>query len=117
VGFIFEYSPRKGTPAFRWKDDISVEVKNERLQKLLNLQAELAHNDRQNMLGQIVEVLVEKQSKGENFLKGRTRCWKNVVFEGPLSLVGTLQQVKITGYSNQTLHGQMLGGMTILKTI
>jgi tRNA-2-methylthio-N6-dimethylallyladenosine synthase len=116
VGFIFEYSPRKGTPAFRWKDDISVEKKNERLQRLLALQAELSANERQGMLGQTVEVLVERRNKGEKFLKGRTRCWKNVIFEGPDSVIGTLQNITVTGFSHQTLHGQ-LAHKTNLLTI
>lgn len=109
VGFIFAYSPRKGTPAFRWADDIPEAVKQERLHKLLELQNELATDQRQLMLGQTVEVLIERQAQGEKYLKGRTRCWKNVMFEGPQSLIGTLQQVKITGFSNQTLHAELLG--------
>lgn len=117
VGFIFEYSPRKGTPAFRWKDDISVEVKNERLQRLLALQAELSANERQGMLGQHLEVLVERRNKGEKFLKGRTRCWKNVIFEGPDAVIGTLQMIKVTGFSHQTLHGELLGHTNLLKTV
>lgn len=117
VGFIFEYSPRKGTPAFRWKDDISVEVKNDRLQKLLALQAELSASERQGMLGQTVEVLIERRNKGEKFLKGRTRCWKNVIFEGPDAVIGTLQMVKITGFSHQTLHGELIGYTNLLKTV
>lgn len=117
VGFIFEYSPRKGTPAFRWKDDISAEVKNDRLQRLLALQAEISTHDRQGMLGQTVEILVEKRNKGEKFLKGRTRCWKNVIFEGPDAVIGTLQMVKITGFSHQTLHGELEGYTNLLKTI
>jgi tRNA-2-methylthio-N6-dimethylallyladenosine synthase len=116
VGFIFSYSPRKGTPAFRWKDDISEEVKNERLHKLLDLQAELANQERHNMLGQVVEVLVEKRIKDEKFLKGRTRCWKNVHFEGSDALIGTLQKVTVTGFSHQTLHGK-LQGLEMLKLI
>lgn len=117
VGFIFEYSPRKGTPAFRWKDDISVEVKNDRLQRLLALQAELSAGERQGMLGQTVEVLIERRNKGEKFLKGRTRCWKNVIFEGPDAVIGTLQMVKVTGFSHQTLHGELIGYTNLLKTV
>lgn len=37
VAFLFAYSPRKGTPAMRWRDDIPEEVKQERLQALLKL--------------------------------------------------------------------------------
>lgn len=107
VAFIFAYSPRKGTPAMRWKDDIPEEVKLERVHRLLQLQEEISARQRQEMLGSEVEVLVEKVSiKDGAQLKGRTRCWKNVTFSGGEELIGTLQQVHIHGFSNQTLLGK-----------
>ena len=106
VAFLFAYSARKGTPAFRWKDDISEEVKHERLQRLLTLYQEIAAEERQEMLGKEVEVLVERRNKEEGVLKGRSRCWKNVVFNGDDRLIGTLQKVKVHGYNHQTLLGE-----------
>jgi tRNA-2-methylthio-N6-dimethylallyladenosine synthase len=107
VAFIFAYSARKGTPAFRWMDDVPEEVKNDRLQRLLALYNEIAQEDRQNMIGQEIEVLIEKRNSEESFLKGRTRCWKNVILKGPDSLVGTLQKAKVHGYNNQTLLAEL----------
>lgn len=107
VAFLFAYSPRKGTPAMRWRDDVSEEVKQARLQRLLHLQEEIYAQQRQALLGQTLEVLVEKRNfKDDRFLKGRTRCWKNVLFEGDDSLIGTLQPIHIRGYSHQTLTGE-----------
>ncbi len=116
LAFIFAYSPRKGTPAMRWKDDIPEEVKQHRLQRLMDLQDEISNQERQQMLGQTYEVLVERFNKDGQMLKGRTRCWKKVIFEGEDSLIGTLQQVKIHSYSHQTLIGE-LAKPTILKVI
>ncbi len=82
VAFIFAYSARKGTPAFRWKDDIPEEVKQERLQRLLALHQEICTEERQTLLGAQLEVLVERRNRDEKHLKGRTRCWKNVIFSG-----------------------------------
>lgn len=108
VAFLFAYSPRKGTPAMRWKDDIPEEVKQERLQKLLALQDGIYAQHRQAMLGQQFEVLVERRSrKDPALLKGKTRCWKNVLFAGKDEWIGTLQQVQIHGYSHQTLLGSV----------
>lgn len=106
VAFIFAYSPRKGTPAFRWKDDIAEEVKQERLQRLLALHEKICSTERQLLLGTEVEVLVERASKEDGQVKGRTRCWKNVVFSGDPSMVGTLQKVKVHSFSHQTLIGE-----------
>lgn len=110
VAFLFAYSPRKGTPAMRWRDDIPEEVKQKRLQRLLQLQDQIYAKQRQKFLGQTVEVLVEKRNfKDDRFLKGRTRCWKNVLFEGRDEWIGTLQQVLIHSYSHQTLLGEVVG--------
>lgn len=108
VAFIFAYSARKGTPAFRWRDDISEEIKQDRLQRLLTLHNEICAEERQSLLGSTVEVLVEKRNKNETLLKGRTRCWKNVIFAGQDHHIGTLQQIKVTGYSHQTLMGDLV---------
>src|SRR3984957_14622085 len=62
VAFVCAYSPRKGTPAMRWKDDIPEEVKEDRLQRLIALQEQISAKQRQALLGQEVEVLVEKRN-------------------------------------------------------
>ena|ERR1700733_1760935 len=109
VAFLFAYSPRKGTPAMRWKDDISEEVKQDRLQRLLKLQEGIYIKQRQKILQTNVEVLVEKRNfKDDSLLKGRTRCWKNVLFPGDDSLIGTLQQIEIHSFNHQTLIGRLI---------
>lgn len=107
VGFLFAYSQRKGTPAMRWKDDIPEEVKQDRLQRLLQLHNEIASRHLQKLLGTEIEVLVERKNRDEAHLKSRTRCWKNVIFQGDESLIGTLQKVKIHSYTHQTLLGEL----------
>lgn len=106
--FLYTYSPRNGTPAKRWADDIPLEVKNERHKRLLALHQEIAGELLLEMLGKTVEVLVERRNKDGKHLKGVTRCWRNVIFEGADSLIGTLQQVKLHSYSHNTLIGEAL---------
>lgn len=108
VAFLFAYSQRKGTPAMRWKDDIAEEVKQDRLQRLMQIQEEIYVKHRQSLLGSTLEVLVEKRNfKDDSLLKGRTRCWKNVLFPGSEELIGSLQQIRIHSYSHQTLIGEI----------
>ena len=110
TAFLFSYSARKGTPAIRWKDDIPEAEKERRLQRLLELQNDIYAKQREAFLGTTVQVLVEEQTtKDEKLVKGRTRCWKNVVFGGSKELLGTLQQVQIHSYSHQTLIGELVG--------
>ncbi len=113
VAFIFSYSARKGTPAMRWKDDIPEEVKQDRLRRLMTLHEEITNQERHSLLGSEMEVLVEGTTK-EGKLKGRTRCWKKVLFDGDQSLIGTLQHVKIHSFSFQTFIGERVGSESLL---
>ena len=106
VAFLYSYSPRKGTPAMRWKDDVPENVKEERLQRLMELYHSIASEKLQGIVGQTVEVLVEGKNK-TGLLKGRTRTWKKVIFPGEESLIGQLLQVKIHSYHHQTLLGDL----------
>jgi len=106
VAFLYTYSARKGTPAYRWKDDIPEEVKNERLQRLMQLHLEISGEEMLDKVHTEVEVLVESlASNGQ--LKGRTRCWKKVIFSGGDELIGTLQRIKVTACNHQTLIGEL----------
>lgn len=108
VAFLFAYSQRKGTPAMRFKDDIPEAIKQERLQRLLELQKEISAKQKRAMIGQTVEVLVERINKDHLRVNGRTRKWEKVIFPGDASLVGTFQTVKIHSYSHDTLIGEVL---------
>lgn len=108
VAFIYAYSPRKGTPAMRWKDDIPGKIKQDRLQRLMDLHHRITAEERQKLLGKTLEVLVQRLNKDGKFLKGRTRCWKKVIFEGNSSMIGTLQNVKVHSFSHQTLLGETI---------
>ena len=103
--FLYTYSPRKGTPAKRWADDIPEEVKDDRHQRLFQLHQDISGELMQNMLGQEVEILVEGRSKDSRYLKGLTRCWRKVIFEGDDSLIGSLQNVTLHSCSHHTFIG------------
>ena len=108
VAFIYTYSPRKGTPAMRWKDDIPQEVKDDRLQRLMDLYNQIGSEQRQSMLGSTVEVLVDRFNRDNEYLRGRTSCWKKVIFKGSENLIGTSQKIKIHSFSHQTLIGEIV---------
>lgn len=106
--FLYTYSPRKGTPAKRWVDDIPEEVKDDRHQRLSALHNEVSSELMREMLGKKVEILVEKRSKDGNYLKGVTRCWRNVIFKGDDSLAGSIQQITLHSFSKQTFIGSLV---------
>ena len=107
-GFLYTYSPRKGTPALRWKDDIPEEVKAERHHRILSLYEEISSEVMHEMLGQEIEVLVERVNRDEKHLKAVGTSWHNVIFEGPESLIGTFQKVVLEGHSHHTFIARHL---------
>ena len=105
--YTFIYSPREGTPAAKMEDNIPMEVKKERLQRLNALVNKLSAESNKKYEGQIVEVLVEGESKkNPDVLSGHTRTNKLVNFRGPKSLIGQLVQVKITETKTWSLNGE-----------
>lgn len=105
--FLYTYSPRKGTPATRWADDVSEEAKESRLQRILAAYNYKATELMQQMLGQTVEILFERRNKDPKYLKGITRCWRNVIVEGPDSLIGTFQKVELHSLAHHTFIGRI----------
>ncbi|QKG84512.1 tRNA (N6-isopentenyl adenosine(37)-C2)-methylthiotransferase MiaB [Kroppenstedtia pulmonis] len=107
--FTFIYSPREGTPAARMKDDVPMEVKKERLHRLNRLQDEISRRKNEALRGQVVEVLVEGESKkNPDILSGRTRTNKLVNFRGPKHLIGQFVYVHIDEPQTWTLKGRWI---------
>jgi len=107
--FSFVYSKRKGTPAAVMPDDVSLDEKKERLQRLNQVLAEYSLKHNQTYLNQEVEVLVEGVSKNnENTLSGRTESSKTVIFAGDPSLIGQYVKVKVTEAQTWILKAELV---------
>ncbi len=107
--FTFIYSPREGTPAAKMKDNVSMEVKKERLQRLNALVNEYSMEKNKRYKGQIVEVLVDGESKNNpDVLAGYTRTNKLVNFVAPKYAIGQLVKVKVTEAKTWSLNGELV---------
>lgn len=108
--FMFKYSERPGTFASKnLPDDISEEVKIERLNEIIALQTELSAESNRKDIGKTFEVLVEgfsKRSKEQLF--GRTQQNKVVVFDRGDCKIGDLVNVKVTSVTAATLLGELV---------
>ena len=102
------YSPRPGTPAAVWKNQLSEEVKSDRLQRLNRLVAVKAQGRSQRYFGRIEEVLVEDQNpKNPTQVMGRTTGNRLTFFNGDIEqLKGQLVTVKITEVRAFSLTGE-----------
>lgn len=105
VVHVAAYSPRPGTPAASWPDQIAPDVKKRRLHEVEELQKHIAAEKNAALLGQTVEVLVEGEAKGKWY--GRTRTNKLVHFPYPEPLAGSLVDVRITHTSPWSLQGEV----------
>ncbi len=108
ASFMFKYSERPGTYASKHlPDNVSEEVKIDRLNRMIALQNQLSQQSNTNDIGKVFEVLVEGYSKrSKNDLFGRTPQNKVVVFPAGDHKTGDLVKVKILSASSATLIGE-----------
>ena len=81
--FTFIFSPRRGTEAADFDDQLSHAVKRERMERLVELVQRRARERAERFVGRTMEVLVEGPSRTDpSRLRGRTRHNKTVNFDG-----------------------------------
>jgi tRNA-2-methylthio-N6-dimethylallyladenosine synthase len=110
ASFAFKFSPRRGTPAADFPDQVSESARVERLAAVLSLQDELSLQKNRGWIGRRVEVLVDRElSKRESGLAaGRTRQNKIVHFGGGEVDEGSLASVKITAATSHHVKGVLI---------
>jgi tRNA-2-methylthio-N6-dimethylallyladenosine synthase len=109
--FSFIFSPRPGTPAASLPDELPLEIKKERLQRLQDLVTSQAARISQQMVGSTQRILVEGHSrKSKRQLAGRTENNRVVNFDGPVTCIGQFVDVIITDALSHSLRGRLLAG-------
>ena len=110
-GFMFAYSERPGTLAARKiADDVPEEVKKRRLTEIIDLQQAHSLYRTQAQVGNIVEVLIEGNSKkSDEEWMGRNTQNTVVVFPKEDYKVGDFVMVRVTNCTSTTLIGQAVG--------
>ena len=107
--YMFKYSPRENTKAYDMGDDVTEELKVERLNEIIELQNGIAFDINQSLIGTDVEVLVERDSsRSANDLLGRTDTNKKTVFARGNANIGELRNVRIDRANAQTLFGTLV---------
>jgi tRNA-2-methylthio-N6-dimethylallyladenosine synthase len=110
MAFMFKYSERPGTFAAKnLPDNISEEIKLQRLAEIIDLQNILSNESNQRDIGKIFDVLVEgfsKRSKEQLF--GRTSQNKVMIFPRVGRKIGETIKVKVTSASSATLFGDVV---------
>jgi tRNA-2-methylthio-N6-dimethylallyladenosine synthase len=105
--FMFKYSAREGTKAYKWQETVSEEEKGQRLQTIIALQERIAAEINRQTIGQTVEVLIEGPAKRPTgWLSGKTRQFKTTVFPGAGVQPGNLVSVRVASTTAHTLIGE-----------
>ena len=105
--YTFIFSPREGTAAARMEDKITMQVKEEILQKLNELVNKYSLESNKKLLGKTVEVLViDKSEKDDSKVYGYTDTMKLVNINGDKNLIGKIIPVKITDAKSFSLDGE-----------
>ena len=108
-GYMFAYSERPGTYAGRnFNDDITKEIKQRRLEEIINLQQKHSKERNQRFMNMTCPVLIDKTSKKSNeFWSGRTSENNVVVFPKQDFSPGDIVDVKIENCTSATLIGKV----------
>jgi tRNA-2-methylthio-N6-dimethylallyladenosine synthase len=108
--FMFKYSAREGTKAYKWGETVSEGEKARRLQEIIALQECISGEINRQTVGQTVEVLVEGPAKRqEGWLAGKNGQFKTVVFPGNGAQPGDLVPVRVVSATAHTLVGEVPG--------
>ena len=103
--FTFIFSPRAGTPAASMEDPTPKAEKNERFDRLCALQNSISEEIHAEYVGKTFRCLVDGVDKDQ--LTARTEGGRLVRFAGDESLIGTYQNITITGSTTWSLCGTL----------
>lgn len=107
--FTFIYSPREGTPAAKYHNDLTEDEKKERLLELNKYINDGYARGNKRFEGKVLKVLVDGvSSKNENILTGYSEHNKVVNFAGSKELIGKIVEVKIEKAFSWHLRGKIV---------
>ncbi|KUG24697.1 trna-i(6)a37 methylthiotransferase [hydrocarbon metagenome] len=108
--YMFKYSPREGTKAYKMDDDVPEETKAKRLNDIIDLQQSISYEINQKMIDKDEVVLVEGNSKkSDQFMAGKTDTNKVVIFPANDEIkTGDYVKVKINRATSATLFGDVM---------
>lgn len=102
--FTFIYSPRNGTKAASFSDQVPEEVSSRRLQRLIHLQEKRQAEMLQRFLGKEEHVLVESLSKrSDSFVSGKGRYGISITLPGTSEDIGRCIKVRVNEVKNNSL--------------
>ena len=106
--FSFKYSVRPGTPGASLPQQVSEDVKSDRLKRLQDLLYSQQHAFNESLVGRTLNVLIENVGREEKQLFGRSPYLQGTHFNGPADLIGQIRPVLITKAGCNSLSGELI---------
>ena len=104
--YMFKYSSRPGTKASQYDEQIEEDAKQDRLERLIELQLKNTLIQNKSLIGKTVKVLVEKVSKkSKDQWSGRTEGGMWVIFDRNNENIGEVINIRIDDARGVTLFG------------
>ncbi len=116
IGFnqlhVFRYSPRKGTPAATYPNQVPPHISAQRSRAMIALGEKLSKTFKKKMIGKKKKVLIEESREpsnikhGRNPLSGYTDNYLRVLVDVPDTAINHILQVELTSYDNNFIYGK-----------
>jgi threonylcarbamoyladenosine tRNA methylthiotransferase MtaB len=103
---VFPYSPRQGTQAARWADDVPQAEKERRVHALIGLSDRLAYDFAARHLEEEVEILVESRDRRSGLLAGLTGNYLRVLLDGDEGERGQLLRARVVSVGVDGAYGE-----------
>lgn len=106
---VFKYSPRKGTPAAKYPNQIDGNVKNKRSEELIQLGSMLAYDFMNRFKNRALDVLFEETNKSNvEQYEGYTTNYIRVAANSNISIIGEIENTRIVDIKDDLLIGEIL---------
>lgn len=113
---VFPYSRRTGTPAARMDNQVQDDVKDVRVQQMIDLSTELAISYAKQFEDDVLEVIPEKVSEESGYVEGFTDNYIKVKFVGNEDLIGSIVRIKLAKADYPYSEGTFVKVMEQLQT-
>lgn len=105
---VFKYSPRQGTPAARWDEQISADVKEQRSKKLITISEEMEIQFIEKNLGEVMQVLFEEESNTKGYYEGYTPNYLRVMVPTVETVVNQILSVRLIERKGTKIVGEII---------
>lgn len=103
---VFKYSPRKGTPAAKYENQVDGNVKNDRSDKLIKLAQKFEEEYTLSFINKEMDVLFESESESlKGYYEGLTKNYIKVLVKSDKELKGHIKQVLLQVYKDNSIFG------------